>query len=609
MTNDSKRQIMETEKLLNQIRQLVQNSYSNVLSDSNVKKQIEAKNDSFTFSGNDSANKGASKVLGNMAKQLNSVLLNGIEREWMQGESRDWETIRKTHAKTESENSAFDKIREQATQSAKEKTAKAYYNEKRNGFSISDRVWNLAGNAKKEIEIIIQNGIKEGKSADDIQKSLKGYLNEPDKLFKRVRNKETGELELSKAAQKYKPGQGVYRSAYKNAMRLARTELKAANCEAVWQSAQANPLITGWQIVLSNNHTTLVNGVPLPFKDICDTLQGTYPKTFKFKGWHPQCRCEMLPITINQEDRKSLYKSIFDGKRDEWKPEQITEMPEQFTKWIDDNKSRMTESSRTPYFVRDNFINGDIESGLNIKIKKTKRIKTEQQKADIQARWDERKAKQSMQENLHEVIKIMDDAKVEYRDVQNLANNLTETEIVERLAGGDLTKGSCSSLAFAYAGNKCGFDVLDFRDGTSRSNFSRSSTINDIANRVGGSVVQNTSDFVKANKLLEQVKPGKEYYFTCGKHAAIVRKTATGGYEYLELQSSKINGFKELNKNVLKSRFGAQQSHKSYGVSYETKDCIIDIDLLKKDTTFRKLLGYINTQADKQRKGVKGTIK
>ena len=49
-------------------------------------------------------------------------------------------------------------------------------------------------------------------------------------------------------------------------------------------SAQNNPLITGWKIVLSNNHTTLINGVPTKFKDICDTLQGIYPKTFKFKG-------------------------------------------------------------------------------------------------------------------------------------------------------------------------------------------------------------------------------------------------------------------------------------------------------------------------------------
>jgi hypothetical protein len=137
------------------------------------------------------------------------------------------------------------------------------------------------------MEVIIQNGIKEGKSAEEIQKGLRGYLNEPDKLFRRVRNRETGELELSKAAQKYHPGQGVYRSAKANAMRLARTEITAAYRRAEWESYQNNPLIIGYEICLSNNHTTLKNGKPIPLKDICDELAGVYPKSFLWTGWHP----------------------------------------------------------------------------------------------------------------------------------------------------------------------------------------------------------------------------------------------------------------------------------------------------------------------------------
>jgi hypothetical protein len=176
----------------------------------------------------------------------------------------------------------------------------------------------------------------------------------PDKLFKRVRNAETGELELSKAAQKYKPGRGVYRSAHANAMRLARTEIKAAYCEAVWNAAQNNPLITGWRIVLSNNHTTLIKGKKVPLKDICDELQGIYPKSFKFRGWHPQCRCDMLPISITQEDSRDLYKSIFDGKRNQWKPKQITTVPKAFTEWIQQNQERAKGWANMPRFIKDN---------------------------------------------------------------------------------------------------------------------------------------------------------------------------------------------------------------------------------------------------------------
>jgi hypothetical protein len=138
--------------------------------------------------------------------------------------------------------------------------------------------------SKLRKESYLQNGIKEGKNAEEIQKSLKTYLNEPDSLFRRVRNKETRQLELSKAAQQYKPRQGVYRSAYDNAMRLARTEINAAFRQAEWEAYQQDPLITGFRIVLSNNHTTLKDGTPVPLKDICDKLQGEYPKSFRWTG-------------------------------------------------------------------------------------------------------------------------------------------------------------------------------------------------------------------------------------------------------------------------------------------------------------------------------------
>ena len=121
-------------------------------------------------------------------------------------------------------------------------------------------------------------------------------------------------------------------------------------------------------------------------------------------------------------------------------------------------------------------------------------------------------------------------------------------------------------------------------------------------------MAKNTNDFKKAKDLLKTTQRGKEYYFTCGSHAAIVRRTETG-FEFLELQSAYINGFKTLTEDVLNWRFGAKKSHTVHGTRYETRDCIIDIDLLRKDSGFRKLLGYINTAAGNQMKGAKGTTK
>ena len=138
---------------------------------------------------------------------------------------------------------------------------------------------------------------------------------------------------------------------------MARTELKAAQCEAAWQSAQSNPLIVGWEIRLSNNHTTLRDGKPCPFHDMCDELQGVYPKAFRFRGWHPHCRCEMLPIIARPSDRKELYRRIFKGdakERASWSPRAVEEVPQVFTDWVEKNRARARGWRTLPRFITDN---------------------------------------------------------------------------------------------------------------------------------------------------------------------------------------------------------------------------------------------------------------
>ena len=137
-------------------------------------------------------------------------------------------------------------------------------------------------------------------------------------------------------------------------MRLARTEIKAAYHESQWNAAQNNPLIVGWKIVFSNNHTTLINGKPVPFKDICDELVGEYPKSFKFRGWHPQCRCQCLPILAGKEEQKDLYRKIFEGKRDDWQPSGIKRVPKAFEDWVQSNQERAKGWANMPHFIRDN---------------------------------------------------------------------------------------------------------------------------------------------------------------------------------------------------------------------------------------------------------------
>ena len=139
-------------------------------------------------------------------------------------------------------------------------------------------------------------------------------------------------------------------------------------------------------------------------------------------------------------------------------------------------------------------------------------------------------------------------------------------DIVKRLAGGDQTAGSCSSLAFAYCGNKAGYAVLDFRDGESRRFFSSNNSILQITNlpNVKSLIEWGNDDELCANRLMAQMESGKEYYFATGEHAAIVRLN-NGHYEYLELQSpGDDNGWHLLHPISLYERFGCGVNTSEY---------------------------------------------
>jgi len=200
--------------------------------------------------------------------------------------------------------------------------------------------------------------------------------------------------------------------------------------------------------------------------------------------------------------------------------------------------------------------------------------------------------------------------KVEYNEVKKLQKELTTEEIIKKLGGGDQTKGSCSSLAFAYIGNRNGYDVLDFRGGISTEIFATTRNIVEIANLDGieSKVIKRANDYNAVKELLTFVEEKKEYYLETGKHAAIIR-IGNRGFEYLELQSETENGFKKLDSSVLKTRFGCQTSYSVGGIKFEKSNVLIEVDSCKNSEEFKNLLGYINTAKDKQNKGEGGYAK
>jgi SPP1 gp7 family putative phage head morphogenesis protein len=187
---------------------------------------------------------------------------------------------------------------------------------------------------------------------------------------------------------------------------------------------------------------------------------------------------------------------------------------------------------------------------------------------------------------------------------------IDENDIISSLSGGDLTQGSCASVALAYIGQKQGWNVLDFRGGESQYFFSSGMNLFELSLADGLKVLraEGKSSMTVANKLIKLCEESKEYYLSVGRHAAIVRKK-DGILQYLELQSESKSGWTNFNGNpkyTLKTRFGCS-SRSSFSAKF---DFMIDIDDSDFSTDeFKSLLGYLNTAGDAQKKGQYGTIK
>lgn len=234
-------------------------------------------------------------------------------------------------------------------------------------------------------------------------------------------------------------------------------------------------------------------------------------------------------------------------------------------------------------------------------LKASEKLKTSQKPAKIK--------KGTFAEVETDTSKALKNKGVDYNPVVEHSDALSTDEIIHLVAGGDMTSGSCASAALAYAGQKQGWNVLDFRGGSSMDYFSSKLNKVKMFQDLGAkSVVVDSakSNLVNGKRILAQLDEGTEYYLSVGRHAAIVRNNG-GVLQYLELQSSRpdSNGWKDFGDvaDTLKYRFGCSTSSRYYSTAYAT-----DISQLSGDD-FRTILGYINTDATSQRKGAAGNVK
>lgn len=304
----------------------------------------------FSFDDYPATQKQIERLMSALKDSMETTIVNGVQSAWTLSNNKNNALVSRILGDRAKDLSKEQYRRYFSTNGA---ALDAFLQRKTQGLNLSDRVWKYTNAFKKEIELGLDLGIRTGESAASMTRSLSQYLQHPDKLFRRVRD-EHGNLKLSQAAKDFHPGRGVYRSSYKNALRLAGTETNIAYRTSDHLRWQQLDFVVGIEVKLSNNHT--LNGQP--FHDMCDTLKGRYPKDFKFTGWHPQCRCHAIPILKTEEEMAQDTQRILAGEQPtNDSVNAVKNVPQQFSEWIEDNADRIQrakERATLPYFIRDN---------------------------------------------------------------------------------------------------------------------------------------------------------------------------------------------------------------------------------------------------------------
>ena len=299
-------------------------------------------NRAFSFADYPSTARRIETLLESLKLGLQTVIVNGVRSEWTLANNKNNELCNQVFGDN------VGKLPQAAYRkyfSSNPEALEAFTQRKVAGLRLSDRVWNYTNQFKDEIEMGLDVGIRDGLSADEMSRQLRTFLKYPDKLFRRVRDK-YGKLQLSKRAAAFHPGQGVYRSSYKNARRLAATESNIAYRTADYLRWQELDFVVGILIEPSkSNHEP----------DICDDLKGRYPKDFKWTGWHPHCRCHALTILKTKQEMARDTQRILQGEEPlSESVNQVSAIPDVFNAWIDENRERAKGWASMPYFVRDN---------------------------------------------------------------------------------------------------------------------------------------------------------------------------------------------------------------------------------------------------------------
>lgn len=179
-----------------------------------------------------------------------------------------------------------------------------------------DRVMNgeMAGDLARQTRAAL--GLLSGNGMKERARQLSEYIRKPSRIVSDT---------VMSGAEKVERQPSLF----SRMRRIMTTDIATAYRTAEYHIWQKLPFVVGQEIRLGRKH---------PVPDICDDLQGVYPKDFMFTGWHPFCRCFAHPIFS-------------------WEGDRVTDMPDSFTRWMDVNSDRIgkaVEKDTLPRWLRDN---------------------------------------------------------------------------------------------------------------------------------------------------------------------------------------------------------------------------------------------------------------
>lgn len=212
-----------------------------------------------------------------------------------------------------------------------EKALEAFKKRTAGGAKLSDRVWKLTGGLQSEMEAAIAVSLEKGTSAVQLSKKLSKHINDYDKL-------------KANYSEKYGKASRIEDCEYRSA-RLARTEINMAYRSAEQQRWRQLDFVVGYEVKRS--------GRDYPCQ-VCSSFAGKYPKDFVFVGWHPNCRCYVVPI-LKTEDEFWAWDGRGEAPTDSAR--RVDDTPRGFKEWIVDNQPRIRkaeEGGTLPYFLKDN---------------------------------------------------------------------------------------------------------------------------------------------------------------------------------------------------------------------------------------------------------------